>query len=160
MSDEKRFTEAEAQRHFAVKCNNQVWELLEKPDRTRQDNELMAYAAHASCYHWLQAGTGLHHQRGEWMIARVYTVLGNAPAALRHAARCLELTQEHADLMADFDVAFAYEGVARANAVAGNQDEALHYAQLAEKAGQAILDEEDRQIFLDDFYGGNWNGVK
>lgn len=160
MNDEKSFTEAEAQRHFAGKLNNQVWELLEKPDRTRQDDELMVYAAHASCYHWLQAGTSLHHQRGEWMIARVYTVLGNAAAAQRHAARCLELTQEYADLMADFDVAFAYESMARANAIAGNRDEALKYAQLAEKAGQAIVDEEDRRIFLDDFYGGDWNGVK
>ncbi|MCP4422872.1 MAG: hypothetical protein GY803_00105, partial [Chloroflexi bacterium] len=118
------------------------------------------YAAHASCYHWLQAGTGLHHQRSEWMIARVYTVLGNAPAALRHAARCLELTQEYAELMVDFDFAFAYECIARANAISGNRDKALHYAQLAEKAGQTIVDEEDRQIFMDDFYGGDWNGVK
>ena len=160
MSDETKFTEAEAHRHFAVKLNNQVWELLEKSGRAWQDDELMVYAAHASCYHWLQAGTGLNHQRGEWIIARVNTVLGHADAALRHAVRCLELTHEHADLMADFDVAFAYECVARANATAGKRDEALKYARLAEKAGQAILDEADRQIFLDDFYGGNWHGVR
>ena len=62
--------------------------------------------------------------------------------------------------MADFDVAFAYECVARANAIAGNRDVALRYARLAEQAGQAIVDEEDRRIFLDDFYGGEWNGVR
>jgi tetratricopeptide (TPR) repeat protein len=160
MGDEERFSEEEAQRHFAVKLNNQVWELLEKPDRSRQDDELMLLAAHASYYHWLQVGTAVHQQRGEWLIARVYTTLGDAPAALRHAARCLKLTQEYAGVMADFDVAFAYESVARANAAAGNLEKAMHYAQLAEQAGQAIVDEDDRRIFLDDFYGGEWNGVR
>jgi tetratricopeptide (TPR) repeat protein len=160
MADENRFTEAEAQRHFAVKLNNQVWELLEKPNRSREEDEVMVLAAHASCYHWLQVGTAVHHQRGEWLIARVYTVLGQSTEALRHAIHCLELTQQHADLMADFDVAFAYESVARANAIAGNRDKALTYARLAEQAGQAIVDEEDRRIFLDDFYGGEWNGVR
>jgi hypothetical protein len=160
MSETNVFTELEAQRHFAVKLNNRVWELLEKLDRSREEDELMVLAAYASYYHWLQVGTAVHHQRGEWMIARVYTVLGNAPAALHHAIRCLELTQQHAELMADFDVAFAYESVARANAIAGNRDEALKFARLAEQAGQAIMDEEDRRIFLDDFYGGEWNGVR
>ena len=160
MSEEKQFTEIEAQRHFAVKLNNRVWELLEKPDRSLHDDELMVLAAYASYYHWLQVGTVVHQQRGDWMIARVYTVLGNATAALHHAVRCLELTQQHVKHMADFDVAFAYESVARANAIAGNRDEALNYARLAEKAGQAIVDEADRRIFLDDFYGGEWNGVR
>jgi hypothetical protein len=160
MSETNVFTEAEAQRHFAVKLNNRVWELLEKPERSREEDELMVLAAYASYYHWLQVGTAVHQQRGEWMIARVYTVLGNATAALQHALRCLELTQQRAELMADFDVAFAYESVARANAIAGNRDEALKFARLAEQAGQAIMDEEDRRIFLDDFYGGEWNGVR
>ena len=160
MNDEKTFTELEAQRYFAVKLNHRVWEMLEKPDRNRQDDELMVLAAYASYYHWLQVGTAVHRQRAEWLIARVFTVLGNSQQALHHARRCLELTQNHAEMMADFDVAFAYEGMARANAAAGNRDEALKYAQLAEKAGQAIVEEEDRRIFMDDFYGGDWNGVR
>jgi hypothetical protein len=102
----------------------------------------------------------VNHQRGEWLIARVYTVLGLTEAALRHAARCLELTHKFADLMQDFDWAFAYEGIARANALAGNRQTALEYIQRAETSGQAIQDEEDRKIFLADFNGGNWYGAK
>lgn len=160
MSEDKTYTEAEAHRFFAINLNGKVWDLLDKPVRTKQEDELMIYAAHASCYHWLQAGTGLNHQRGEWMIARVYSVLGLADPALHHANRCLELTEEYATLIEDFDLAFAYEGVARANAIAGNREIALKYIQLAERAGQKIEDEDNRKIFFDDFNGGNWNNVK
>lgn len=40
-------------------------------------------AAHASIYHWLHAGTEVHHQRGEWLISKVQAVLGNGTEALR-----------------------------------------------------------------------------
>jgi hypothetical protein len=160
MTEEKKYTESEAHRFFAIHYHGKTWELLEKPNRTKEEDELMIYTAHASCCHWRTAGTGVHHQRGEWLIARAYSVLEITEAALRHATRCLELTNEHAGLMEDFDWAFAYECVARANAVAGNRDEALQYVQLAQKAGGAIKDEEDKKIFFAEFNGGNWNHVR
>jgi hypothetical protein len=160
MSEEKAYTEAEAHRHFAIQFNGETWDLLDKAERTKEDDERMLYSAFASCRHWLEAGTGVHHQRGEWMIARVYSVLGLGEAAVRHANRCLELTTEYASEMEDFDKAFAYEAVARANAVAGNRGEALKYIELAEKAGEAIADEQNKEIFVGDFNGGDWAGVR
>jgi hypothetical protein len=70
------------------------------------------------------------------------------------------LTHQHSDLMHDFDWAYAYEGVARAHAVAGNRDEAIRHIELAQKAGEAIKEEEDRRIFVADFNGGNWNQMR
>lgn len=160
MSEEKAYTEAEANRFFAIQFNGQVWNLLDKAERTKEEDELMVYSAQASCRHWLEAGTGVHHQRGEWMIARVYTVLGSAGAAVFHANRCLELTDKHAELMEDFDWAFAYESVARANAAAGNREEALKYIELAKKAGEAIEADENREMFFGDFDGGEWNDLR
>jgi hypothetical protein len=160
MTEEKTYTEAEAQRHFAAKINGDVWGLLEKADRSKADDEVMVHAAHASCCHWLAVGTGVHHQRGEWMIARVYSELGLAEAALRHARRCQELTEEHADLMEDFDRAYALEGLARAHAVAGDHDQAREYLALAQKAGEAIADEESRKFFTGDLEGGSWYGLQ
>ena len=93
-------------------------------------------------------------------ILWVYTVLGIGDAALHHAQRCLDLTQAHADLMQDFDRAYAYEAVARANAVAGKRDVALQYVQLAQEAGEAIAGQEDKDYFLGDFNGGDWHGVR
>jgi tetratricopeptide (TPR) repeat protein len=159
MDEEKTYTLEESHLYFAKTLNGKVWELLQKKERSKAEDDLMIYAAHASCYHWLNAGTGLHHQRAEWLIAHVYSELGITGSALRHATRCLELTNEFKGLMKDFDRAYAYEGIARANALAGNRDEALKYIQLADEAGQAIHNDEDKSIFLDDFNGGNWHGL-
>ena len=160
MTEEKTYTEQEAHRHFAASFNGQVWGLLEKTDRTQDDDELMLLSAYASCRHWLEVGTGAHHQRAEWMIARVYSELGVGEAALRHARRCQELTEQHADLLEDFDQAYAYEALARANAVAGNQAEARKYLGLAEEAGQAIADEESKKFFVGDLNSGDWHGLR
>jgi tetratricopeptide (TPR) repeat protein len=160
MDEVKTYTIDEAQLYFAKKLNGKVWELLQKKGRSRAEDEEMVYAAYASCYHWLNAGTGLHHQRGEWLIAHVYTVLGMSEQALRHATRCLELSDEYSDEMKDFDRAYAYEAMGRANALAGNRDEARQYIQCADELGRAIKNDEDKSIFLGDFNGGDWHGLR
>jgi hypothetical protein len=160
MSDEKTFTEAEAHLHFAKQYNGKTWDLLDKPDRTKDEDERMLDYAHASLAHWRVAGTAVHHQRGEWMIARVHTALGNGGQALRHARRVADLTDSHKSEMSDFDFAFAYECLARAYALNGEKAEAEKIIGLAQKAGEAIADKEDRDIFFADFNGGAWYGVK
>lgn len=159
MSQEQRYTLGEAHQAFARQLNGRVWELLEKEGRSRAEDEDMLHAAHASLYHWLQVGSAVHRQRGEWLLSRVHVVLGQLDAAQRHAQRCLELTERHPDEMADFDVAYAYEGVARAHALAGDWDEAQAYQERARQAGEAIVDQEDRAIFLDDLAGSDWYGL-
>jgi hypothetical protein len=94
------------------------------------------------------------------MLARVYAELGVGEAALWHAGRCQELTEQYADLMEDFDRAYALEAMARANAVAGNQVEAHRYLDLAEKARQAITDDESKEFFVGDLNSGDWHGLR
>lgn len=156
----KQYTLEEAHRHFAIEFNSQVWKLLQKKDRTQIDNDQMVYAAYASAPHWLIAGNGLNQQRAEWLIANVFNTLGLADSALRHANRCLELTNQFSSLMHDFDHAYAFEAAARANALAGNIEQAHHYLPLAVAAGQAIQHDGDRVAFESDFGAGNWYGVK
>jgi hypothetical protein len=160
MTEEKTFNEAEAHRHFAIKFNGMTWDLLDKAERTREDDERMVLSAFASLRHWMEAGAGVHRQRGEWMIARVYSVLGTTERALYHANRCLELTEQYADEMEDFDRAYAHEAVARANAIAGNRDEARRYIALAQEAGEAIADGQSKEIFAGDLAGGDWAGLR
>jgi hypothetical protein len=69
-------------------------------------------------------------------------------------------TEAEAHRMQDFDRAFTYQCVARANAIAGNRAEALKYLELADKAGQAIAGEEDKELFFSDLNGGDCGGVK
>jgi hypothetical protein len=137
----------EAHELFAKRLNGEVWRLLEKTDRTTADDESMVAAAFASHYHWFHVGNEVNRQRGEWMIARVYTVLGNVQMAMAHASRCLDLTER-------------YKDIARAHALAGKEDEAKKFLQLAEEAGDEIEENEDKEIFLGDLRGGNWYGIR
>ena len=160
MDKTKTYTETEAERFFAIKFNVLTWGLLEKPDRTSLENELLIDYAHASLAHWRTAGTPLHLQRGLWLLSRVYNVLGRVDSSLSFANRCQEVTLQHKDLMLDFDLAYAFEALARAHALAGKRSEAEKYLTLSREAGDLIRNEEDRMIFLGDLNGGNWHGLK
>jgi hypothetical protein len=113
---------------------------------TRDDDERMLYAAHASAYHWAEAPEcePRHRARSEWQVSRVYSVLGRAEPALHHAQRCLEICQQHPENMEDWDLPFAYEALARVHAVAGMNEQAAGYRQRAQQLGDRIADAEDR----------------
>jgi len=136
----------ETHKKLAIDLFNRVWELLDKADRTPEEADEMVHAAHASRYHWGRVGTPLELERGEWQISRVYSVLERPEAALHHAKRCLEICE--ANGIGDFDIAFAYEALARGHAVAGNGSKSREFAALAEKAAGAIEDEGNREYTL------------
>ncbi len=146
-------------RQLAILLNQRTWQLLEQPDRSAGQADEMLHAAHASLWHWLQAGTGVHHQRGAWLVGRVYVELGIAGPALRYAQRTLELTERHKDLLADFDLAFASELAARAFALAGQVEAARGHRDDARARGEAIADAADRKLFFEQFSAGPWFGL-
>lgn len=143
MTTQQPTSEHAEHKTFAVNLFNLVWDLLDKEDRTPDEDDRMLHAAHASRFHWGEIGTPLEFERGEWQISRVYAVLHRPQAALHHAQRCLEICQ--ANEIGDFDLAFAYEALARAHAVAGDVDKGKAYLAQAEKAGANIEDENTRE---------------
>lgn len=108
----------------------------------------MLHMAHASRYHWEQAGTAQHLARGEWLCSRVYAVLGRAEPALHHARRVKELCEEHG--IGDWDLAFAHEALARAHAVAGDLDAATTALADARRAAEDIAEDEEPDLLLAD----------
>lgn len=160
MEDTSTLTLEEAHKHFAKSLNGRVWDLLQKSSRSQEEDDEMLHAAHACTYHWKFVGNAVHRQRGEWLISHVHVVLGHANEALRHAERCFEITQANKELMQDFDIAYAFEGIARAQAMLGDEKIALQFYALARQAGEVIADAEDRSIFMGDFNGGDWFGFK
>jgi hypothetical protein len=160
MAEEKTFTLTQAHYHFAVDFHGKTWEMLDKSNRTREEDERMLDFAHASMAHWRTAGGAVRHQRGEWMLARVYAVLGKGEQALDHAHRCFEILKNNEAEMDDFDKPFTFEAIARAQAVAGNAAEARKFLEMARKEGEAIRENEDRDVFFKELQGGNWHGVK
>ena len=55
-------------RNCARSLFNRVWERLEKPDRTADEEDEMIHAADASRYHWGVVGTPTNRARGEWQL--------------------------------------------------------------------------------------------
>ena len=146
MTGEHKATEQESHRKFAVDLFNLVWDLLDKGERTKEEDDRMVHAAHASRFHWGELGTPLEFERGEWQISRVYAMLNRPQAAIYHAQRCLDICT--VNQIGDFDLAFAYEALARAYAIAGESAKSREYIRLAEQAGEQIEDEGNREYFL------------
>ncbi|TDT97722.1 DNA-binding transcriptional MerR regulator [Streptomyces sp. 846.5] len=136
------------ERRMAVDLYNGVWRLLEKEDRSVEEDDRMLHMAHASRYHWGQIGAPVNLSRGEWQCSRVYSVLGRAEPALHHARRGLEICQAHG--IADWDLAYAYESLARAHAVAGDEDQARTWTEQALAAAEDIAEDGDRELVLTD----------
>ncbi len=137
-------------RQLGVDLFNHTWELLEREERTADEDDAMLNAAHASRWHWSQAsGEAKHQARGEWQLARVYAVLGRGEPAVYHAERCLDWCGRGE--VEDWDVAFAHEALARGHRVAGDAAAAERHKRLAREVGDAIADPEDREHFDKDY---------
>lgn len=154
MTDRKRLSEVldpATERELAVALFNHTWTLLETPDRTPAQIDEMIHAAHASRHHWAAVGTAANLARGEWQCSRVYAVLGRGEPALWHARRCVAILE--ANDIRDWDVAAAYEAMARASAVAGDREGARTWAARAQTACDAIEEDEERRIIQADIDG-------
>jgi hypothetical protein len=135
-------------RQLGVDLFNFVWSLLVKAERTEDEDDLMLHAAHASAYHWRQAGEVKNFARSEWQVSRAYAVLGRAEPALFHARRCLAWCERGP--VEDWDTPYAHEALARAHGVAGEWDEAELYERLAREGAEGIADAEDQELLEGD----------
>ena len=135
-------------RQLGVDLFNSTWTLIEQSDRTPDDDVLMIHMAHASAYHWLQVGPPENIARSHWQCSRMYTVLGRSEPAIYHAKLVVAVCEQND--IGDWDLAFAYEALARAYAVAGNSAESARWLTRAQAASGDITDEEDRDLLLTD----------
>jgi DNA-binding transcriptional MerR regulator len=135
-------------RHWAKSLFNDAWRLMEKEDRTPDEDALMIHEAHASAYHWTRVGTPANLARSHWQCSRVYCVLGRAEPALYHAHWVLDLCRRHG--IGDWDLGFAYEALARAHAVAGDREQARSWLEQARLQAEEIAEDDDRDLLLSD----------
>ncbi|MHA1211139.1 MAG: hypothetical protein ACTSSH_01645 [Candidatus Heimdallarchaeota archaeon] len=143
---EEKLTEKDFHIKWAKKCFNATWGLMDKENRTLEEDFEMIHTAHASRFHWGIIGEPIHFERGEWQISRVYSILKKPNEALYHAQQCLDICL--ANNIGDFDLAFAYEALARGNAIAGNDKEKTKYFELAKDAAKKIAKKEDKDYFM------------
>ncbi|RLQ93116.1 hypothetical protein [Falsibacillus albus] len=138
----------EYHRELAVQYFNKVWDLMEMKERTIEEADEMVHMAHASRLHWGFVGEPVNKARGEWQISRVYTVVDRSEPALYHAQRCLDICLEHG--IGDFDLAFAYEALARGYKVKGNEEKKEYYLEKAREASKDIEKKGDLDVLLGD----------
>ena len=138
-------------RAIGIDLFNRTWELMGERDRSVEQDDAMLHMAHASAHHWRAEGTGAtaHNlARSEWQVSRVYTLLGRGEPAGYHARRCLEICQQNG--IGDWDLAYAYEALARAASVAGDLAAAESWAEEARRAADDIVEDDDRDAVLAD----------
>lgn len=137
-------------RQLAVGLYNFCWTLLEKPERSAEETDMLIHAAHASRYHWEVVDAAVNRSRGEWLCSRVYAVLGRGEPALWHARRCLAIIDAGGEGFEEWDRASALEALARAYAVAGDRMESDRYRDLATAELPRIVDTDDREVIEKD----------
>jgi hypothetical protein len=135
-------------RSLAVEFFNRVWDLLDKPSRTADEDTEMLNAAHASLAHWLKIGNAQNFSIGEWQISRVYATLKRAEPALYHGLRALEIAEKAP--LAPFYISYGHEAVARAHALNANSAAvASHLAKGLEFANK-VENADERAMLLKD----------
>jgi len=137
-----------AHRYFSVACFNLTWDLLDKPDRTAEEDEAMAQACLASLWHWNQRPdcTDQNKSIGAWQAARVYAVLKQPENARRYAQMALDFSIDQPP----FYQAYAYEALARAEAAAGNRAQAEWCIEKSSELAKQVEEAEDRKLILED----------
>lgn len=146
--DELSDHERDTHHTLAAGLFNHVWSLMDTGGRSREQDDEMLNAAHASRYHWSLVGNAKNLSIGEWQISRVYAILGRAEPAMFHGQRNLKICQDN-NLDA-FVLGFAYESLARAAAVAGDAVGRDDYLKHANAAASRIKKKKDRQMLEKD----------
>lgn len=143
---EKDSTKQEWHKKQAIHTFNSTWDLIEKKNRSLEDNLRMIHMAHASRYHWGEIGTELEFARGEWQISRVYSIVNCPERALFHAN--MSLNYCISANIHDFDRAFAYEAIARSYYLLDQLEDYKTNYNLALVEADTIKELEDKTYFL------------
>jgi tetratricopeptide (TPR) repeat protein len=150
MPSDPEFDLNQAHRYFSVSCFNHAWDLIDRSKRTQQEDQEMIFLGLAALWHWKQREdcTPTNLSIGYWQVARIYALLKQADNARTYAQQCLEISKMGG--VAPFYLGYAYEGLARAEAAAGNRTAMLEYLEEARRLANRVTDPEDRDQLLED----------
>lgn len=135
---------------FSAFCFNRAWDLMDKEQRTAEENEQMLQLSMASIWHWTQRTdcTAQHLSIGYWQLSRIYAMLNQPDSARYYAQLSLQSSQQEGVL--PFYRGYAYEALARAEAIAGQRKKRDGYLQQARQIAEKLPKPEARQQLLAD----------
>jgi len=150
MHNEPIFDLKEAHKYFSAACFNKAWELVEKEDRTQEEDEEMIQLSLASTWHWSQREdhSSTKQSISFWQISRVYAILGETENARKYGQLCLNVSMR--DEVRSFYLAYAYETMARGEGIAGNREKMLDYVRKSRKIIERVIKDEEKKMIGDD----------
>ena len=133
---------------FSVYCFNTAWSLMEKTNRTPEEDDQMVLLSQTSIWHWMQRDDcqNANLSVGYRQASRIYSILGRADEARRYA----RLSLRQSDQETPFLRAYANEALARAEKVAGNGGLAAKYHADALRLAESVEEIDDRKLLFDD----------
>jgi hypothetical protein len=150
MSKKPNFDIDVAHRYFSAECFNRAWDLVEKPSRTPEEDEQMIRLAFASHWHWTEREdcTKANVSVSYWQTSRIHAILGQVENARRYGQLCLQASQ--GDDIPPFYLGYAYEALARTEAVDGNRRKMEEFVAEARRVAERMPDPDAKKQLLDD----------
>ena len=139
-----------AHKYFSAECFNRAWDYIDKPIRSKKEEDSMLQLCLASLWHWMQRkdSTSTNLSVGYWQVSRVYALLRQAENARHYGELCLEVSQGE-DVL-PFYRGYAYEALARAEMVGENEDEMEKHLIQAHQVAASLPDPEEKKQLLRD----------
>ncbi|WP_413300689.1 hypothetical protein AA0X95_19245 [Bacillus sp. 1P10SD] len=137
-------------KQLAVNSFNAVWDLLDLPQRTTEEEEKMIHLAHTSFWHWTQVvdHTPQNVSIGYWQLSRVYAFAKLGERALYFGEQCLEVSLKNE--IEPFYIGYAYEALCRANALLEKDELAKDQFNLAMDYAQLVKVDSAKESLIKD----------
>ncbi|HSB67199.1 MAG TPA: hypothetical protein VLD65_11515 [Anaerolineales bacterium] len=139
-----------AHKYFSAECFNRAWGWIDKPRRTKADEDNMLQLSLASLWHWTQREdvSPTNFSIGYWQVSRVFALMRQSENARHYGELCLQASKEEG--VGAFYRGYAYEALARAEMVAGNEDEMEKHLIQAHQIAAELTDPEEKKMLLRD----------
>ncbi len=147
---EPNFNLGDAHHWFSVECFNRAWDLIDKKQRTPEEDEEMIRLSLASAWHWTQRPdcTDVNRSISLWQNSRVYALARQADNARRYAQMCMAISRGKE--IPPFFLAYAYEALARAESLDGNRRRVEELVAEARRLAEQVEEKEERDQLLAD----------
>lgn len=148
MSQEPDFDVAAAHKYFAAHCFNRAWDLIEKNNRTPDEDRMMVALNQASLFHWMNRPDCSDRRMsvGYWQASRIQALLGNAGEAQRNGEICFSFSHE----LDPFYLGYAHEALARSASLSGDKARAVDHLARAETQAAQVAEKADRELLVAD----------
>lgn len=128
-------------RHCAIRCNNEFWDMSERETSPEEKQQLLTLA-HASLFHWQEAGTEENIQLANLAVARAYCVCESAHC-IHYATQAYHYFNDSGE---NWVQALTNAVLSHALTMSGDHKQASHHYEQADHL-KLSLSEGDRKVF-------------